>query len=108
MTASKADKLRKHWEFAAGERVMLKVSPWEGAVRFGKHDKLNSRYDWAIQILERIGKVAYKLELSDELGNTYDVFHITNLKKCLTGETLVVPLQQLKIDDKIQIVERTY
>ncbi|KAJ0618321.1 hypothetical protein HanPSC8_Chr02g0057761 [Helianthus annuus] len=102
---SYADKRRKPLEFAVGDRVMLKVSPWKGVVRFRKRGKLNPRYVGPFKILERIGKVAYNLELPAELGNVHDVFHVSQLKKCLSDETLVVPFQELKIDDKLQFVE---
>ncbi|KAJ0871838.1 putative nucleotidyltransferase, Ribonuclease H [Helianthus annuus] len=98
---SYADKRRKPLEFAVGDHVMLKVSPWKGVVRFGKRGKINPHYVGPFKILERIGKVAYKLELLAELGNVHDVFHVSQLKKCLSDETLVVPLQELKIDDKL-------
>ncbi|KAJ0716272.1 putative nucleotidyltransferase, Ribonuclease H [Helianthus annuus] len=94
---SYADKRRKPLEFTVGDRVMLKVSPWKGVVRFGKRGKLNPRYVGPFKILERIGKVGYKLELPAELGNVHDVFHVSQLKKCLSDETLVVPFQELKI-----------
>ena len=84
---------------------MLKVSPWKGVVRFGKRGKLNPRHVGPFKILERIGKVAYRLELPAELGNVHDVFHVSQLKKCLADETLIVPFQELKIDDKLQFVE---
>ncbi|KAJ0494394.1 putative nucleotidyltransferase, Ribonuclease H [Helianthus annuus] len=102
---SYADKRRKPLEFEVNDRVMLKVSPWKGVVRFGKRGKLNPRYVGPFKILERIGKVAYKLELPAELGNVHDVVHVSQLKNCLSDETLVVPFQELKIDDKLQFVE---
>ncbi|KAJ0950618.1 putative nucleotidyltransferase, Ribonuclease H [Helianthus annuus] len=102
---SYADKRRKPLEFEVNDRVMLKISPWKGLVRFGKRGKLNPRYVGPFRILERIGKVAYKLELPAELGNVHDVLHVSQLKKCLVDETLVVPFQELKIDDKLQFVE---
>ncbi|XP_021991673.1 uncharacterized protein LOC110888456 [Helianthus annuus] len=104
---SYADKSRKSLEFEVelNDRVMLKVSPWKGVVCFGKRGKLNPRYVGPFRILEHIGKVAYRLELPTELGNVHDVFHVSQLKKCLADETLVVPFQELKIDDKLQFVE---
>ncbi|KAL9996478.1 hypothetical protein Hdeb2414_s0699g00936931 [Helianthus debilis subsp. tardiflorus] len=102
---SYADKRSKPLEFEVNDRVMLKISPWKGVVRFGKRGKLNPRYVGPFKILERIGEVAYRLELPAELGNVHDVFHVSQLKKCLVDETLVVPFQELKIDDKLQYVE---
>ncbi|KAK1425082.1 hypothetical protein QVD17_20426 [Tagetes erecta] len=102
---SYADKRRKPLEFAVDDRVMLKVSPWKGAVRFGKKGKLSPRYVGPFRIIERVGPVAYRLELPDELGNVHDTFHISNLKKCLSDESLVIPLQEIRIDDKMYFVE---
>ncbi|GKD71663.1 putative reverse transcriptase domain, ribonuclease H-like domain, aspartic peptidase domain protein [Tanacetum coccineum] len=82
---------RKPLEFQVGDRVMLKVSPRKGVIRFGKRGKLNPRYIGPFKILERIGPVAYKLELPEELSNVHSTFHISNLKKCLSDESLVIP-----------------
>ena len=59
---SYADKRRKPLEFEVGDYVLLKVSPWKGVVRFGKKGKLAPRYVGLFRILERIRKVAYRLE----------------------------------------------
>ncbi|GKA03892.1 retrovirus-related pol polyprotein from transposon TNT 1-94 [Tanacetum coccineum] len=56
-------------------------------------------------ILERIGPVAYKLELPEELSNVHSTFHIYNLKKCLSDESLVIPMKELRLDDKLNFVE---
>ncbi|GKA49508.1 hypothetical protein Tco_0742581, partial [Tanacetum coccineum] len=53
----------------------------------------------------RIGPVAYKLELPEELSNVYSTFHISNLKKCLSDESLVIPMKELRLDDKLNFVE---
>nr|GFB99515.1 reverse transcriptase domain-containing protein [Tanacetum cinerariifolium] len=58
-----ADRKRKSMEFKIGDRVMLKVLPWKGAIRFGKRGKLNPRYVGPFKVLAKVGKVAYKLEL---------------------------------------------
>ncbi|GKC05303.1 putative reverse transcriptase domain-containing protein, partial [Tanacetum coccineum] len=66
---------RKPMEFQVGDRVMLKVSPWKGVVHFGKRGKLNPRYVRPIKVLEKVGSIAYKLELPQELSRVHNTFH---------------------------------
>ncbi|GJT12272.1 putative reverse transcriptase domain-containing protein [Tanacetum coccineum] len=102
---SYADRKRKPMEFGIGDRVMLKVSPWKGVVRFGKRGKLNPRYVGPFRVLAKVGKVAYKLELPQELSRVHHTFHVSNLKKCYADEPLVMPLEGIHVDDKLQFVE---
>ncbi|GJZ14927.1 hypothetical protein Tco_0550604, partial [Tanacetum coccineum] len=55
--------------------------------------------------LERIGPVAYKLELPEELSNVHSTFHVSKLKKCLSNESLVIPMKELRLNDKLNFVE---
>ncbi|GJS51335.1 putative reverse transcriptase domain-containing protein [Tanacetum coccineum] len=103
---SYADLKRKPMEFHVGDRVMLKVSPWKGVVRFGKQGKLNPWYVGPFQVLAKAGAVAYKLELPQELSRLYSMFHVSNLKKCYSDEPLAAPLDGLHIDDKLCFVEK--
>nr|GFD21366.1 putative reverse transcriptase domain-containing protein [Tanacetum cinerariifolium] len=84
---------------------MLKVSPWKGVVRFGKRGKLNPRYIGPFKVLEKVGTVAYRLKLPQQLSWVYSTFHVSNLKKCLSDEPLAIPLDELHIDDKLRFVE---
>ncbi|GJZ82681.1 putative reverse transcriptase domain-containing protein [Tanacetum coccineum] len=79
---SYADLKRKPMEFQVRDKVMLKVSPWKGVVRFGKRGKLNLRYVGPFKVLGKVGEVAYKLELPEELSRVHNTFHVSNLKKC--------------------------
>ncbi|GKD01365.1 putative reverse transcriptase domain-containing protein [Tanacetum coccineum] len=96
---SYADKRRKPLEFQVGDRVLLKVSPWKGVVRFGKKGKLAPRYVGPFEIVERVGPVAYRLKLPQELSCVHDTFHVSNLKKCLAEPDVQVPLEN-EIDGK--------
>ncbi|GJZ57162.1 putative reverse transcriptase domain-containing protein [Tanacetum coccineum] len=102
---SYADLKHKPMEFQVGDKVMLKVSPWKGVVRFGKWGKLNPRYVGPFKVLEKVGSVAYKLELLQELSRVHNTFHVSNLKKCYADEPLAIPLDGLHFDDKLQFVE---
>nr|GFB06885.1 putative reverse transcriptase domain-containing protein [Tanacetum cinerariifolium] len=103
-----ADRKRKPMEFKIRDRVMLKVLPWKGVVRFGKRGKLNLRYVGPFKVLAKVEKVAYKLKLPQELSRVHHTFHVSNLKKCYSDEPLVMPLEGVHIDDiePIKIMER--
>ncbi|GJQ96172.1 reverse transcriptase domain-containing protein [Tanacetum coccineum] len=73
--------------------------------RFGKRGKLNPRYIGPFKILEWIGPAAYKLELLEELSNIHNTFHVSNLKKCLSNESLINTIKELQLDDKLNFVE---
>ncbi|KAI3784208.1 hypothetical protein L1987_43303 [Smallanthus sonchifolius] len=102
---SYADKRRKSLEFQVDNMVVLKVSPWKGAIRFGKRGKLNPRYVGPFKIVKRIGPVVYQLDLPEGLSGVYDVFHVSNLKKCLADETLAVSLEEPHIDEQLRFIK---
>nr|GEV04615.1 putative reverse transcriptase domain-containing protein [Tanacetum cinerariifolium] len=102
---SYTDVRRKPLEFQVGDKVMLKVSPWKGVICFGKRGKLNSRYIGPFKVLAKVRTVAYRLELPQQLSRFHSTFHVSNLKKCLSDESLAIPLDEIHIDDKLHFVE---
>ncbi|GKE49608.1 hypothetical protein Tco_1480866 [Tanacetum coccineum] len=82
---SYTDKRRKPLEFSVGKLAPRFVGPFE--------------------ITERIGLVAYRLRVPQELNGVHDTFYVPNLKKCLAGQTLHVPLEEIQVDAKLNFVE---
>ncbi|KAD4586100.1 hypothetical protein E3N88_23701 [Mikania micrantha] len=93
---SYADKRRRPIEFEVGDQVLLKVSPWKGIIRFRKRGKLSPRFIGPFRIMARVSKVAYRLDLPDELGGIHPTFHVSHLRKCLADDVAYVP--QVKYD----------
>nr|GEU76481.1 retrotransposon protein, putative, Ty3-gypsy subclass [Tanacetum cinerariifolium] len=103
---SYADMRAKSLEFEVSDMVMLKVSSWKGAVRFGKRGKLSPRYIGPFRIIARVGIIAYMLELPEELKEFHSTFHVSNLKKCLAEGDIVVPMDEIQLDDKLHMIEK--
>nr|GFA06957.1 putative reverse transcriptase domain-containing protein [Tanacetum cinerariifolium] len=102
---SYADRRHKPLEFQVGDRVMLKVSPWKGVIRFGKQGELNPYYIGPFKILAKVGTFAYRLELPDQLSRIHSTFYVSNMKKCLSDEPLAILLDEIHIDDKLNFNE---
>nr|GEW03232.1 putative reverse transcriptase domain-containing protein [Tanacetum cinerariifolium] len=102
---SYADKRAKPLEIEVGEMVLLKVSPWKGVVRFGKRKKLSLCYIDPFKILTRVSLVAYMLELLEESKGIHSTVHVSNLKKCLAEGDVVIPLDEIQLDDKLHMIE---
>jgi hypothetical protein len=100
---SYADTRRRQLEFKEGDYVYLKVSPLQGMRRFKVKGKLSPRFIGPFLILKRVGEVAYQLELPDHLSDVHDVFHVSQLKKCLR-----VPEEQLPMDELSVWSDLTY
>ncbi|GKB93034.1 putative reverse transcriptase domain-containing protein [Tanacetum coccineum] len=100
-----ADRKRKPLEVEVGDKVMLKVSPWKGVIRFGKRGKLKPRYIGTFKILAKVGMLAYRLKLPEQLIQVYSTFHVSNLKKCFVEEPLAIPLDEIQIDDKLNFIK---
>jgi hypothetical protein len=91
---SYADYRRRELSFKVGEFVYLKVSPMRDLCCFKVRGKLAPRFIGPFKILEKIDEVAYQLELPPQLSDVHDVFHVSQLKKCLH-----VPEEQIPMDD---------
>nr|GEW12468.1 putative reverse transcriptase domain-containing protein [Tanacetum cinerariifolium] len=102
---SYVDRGRKPLEFQVRDKVMLKVSPWKGVIHFGKQGKLNPGYIGPLKILGKVGTITYRLELLDLLSHVHSTFHVSNPKKCFSNEPLVIPLDEIQIDDKLNFIE---
>ncbi|XP_024995271.1 uncharacterized protein LOC112528474 [Cynara cardunculus var. scolymus] len=102
---SYADRRSRPIEFQVGDRVMLKVSPWKGIIRFGKRGKLSPRFLGPFKVLARVGLQAYKLELPSEMSGIHNTFHVCYLGKCLTEEDSVIPLSEIRVDENNRCVE---
>nr|GEU68764.1 putative reverse transcriptase domain-containing protein [Tanacetum cinerariifolium] len=92
-------------EFKVEDRVMLNISPWKGVVRFGKWGNLNPIYVGPFMVLAKVRKVANRMELPQELSRVHHTFHVSNLKKCYADEPLVIPLEGIHVDDRLQFME---
>nr|GEU44989.1 putative reverse transcriptase domain-containing protein [Tanacetum cinerariifolium] len=99
------EKRRKPIEFSVGDYVLLKVSPWKGVVHFRKKRKLAPRFVGPFEIIEKVGPVAYRLDFPEELNDIHNTFHVSNLKKCLTVLTLQAPLDEIRVNAKLNFVE---
>ncbi|RVX08378.1 Transposon Tf2-8 polyprotein [Vitis vinifera] len=102
---SYADKRRRPLEFEEGDWVFVKVSPRRGIFRFGKKGKLASRFVGPFQIDKRVGLVAYKLILPQQLSLVHDVFHVSMLRKCTPDPTWVMDMQDVQISEDTSYVE---
>nr|GEU93698.1 putative reverse transcriptase domain-containing protein [Tanacetum cinerariifolium] len=102
---SYADVRRKPLEFQVGDKVMLKVSLWKGVIHFGKRGKLNLRYIGPFKVLAMVRTIAYRIRIPQQLSKVHIMFHVSNLKRCLSNESLVIPLDEIQIYYKQHFVE---
>ena len=103
---SYADLKRRDEEFQVGDKVLLKVSPMKGVMRFGKKGKLSPKYIGPYEILERIGKVAYRLALPMDLHRVHNVFHISQLGKYVPDKSHVLQPETIELDQSLTFEER--
>ncbi|GKE95266.1 putative reverse transcriptase domain-containing protein [Tanacetum coccineum] len=86
-------------------KVVHDLSSWKGVVCFGKKGKLAPRFIGPFEIVEKVGPVAYRLDLPEELNGVNDTFHVSNRKKYLAYPTLQLPLDEIRVNDKLNFVE---
>nr|GEU29020.1 reverse transcriptase domain-containing protein [Tanacetum cinerariifolium] len=86
-------------------QTSITATPFEGVIRFGKRGKLSPRYIGPIKILSRVGHVAYKLELPQELQGIHNTFYLSNLEKCLSDEDLNIHLDEVRIAEKLHFIK---
>ncbi|GKD61114.1 putative reverse transcriptase domain-containing protein [Tanacetum coccineum] len=99
-----ADLKRKPMEFQSEIKACLRSRHGRGSCVLETRE-LNPRCVGPFKVIERVGEVAYKLELPEELSRVHNTFHVSNLKKCHADEPLAVPLGGLNLDDKLHFVE---
>nr|GEX61348.1 putative reverse transcriptase domain-containing protein [Tanacetum cinerariifolium] len=99
------DVRQKPFEFQVGDKVMLKVSPWKGVIRFSKRGKLNPRYIGPFKIISKVGAIAYRLKILKQLSRVHSMFHVLNIKKCISDDTLAITLDEIQIDDMLYFIE---
>jgi hypothetical protein len=104
---SYADKRRRDLSFEIGDFVYLKVSPMRGTRRFRVKGKLAPRYVKPFKIIDRKGEVAYQLELPSQLSDVHDVFHVSQLKRCLRVLEEQLPMEDLDLGGDLTYSERT-
>ena len=103
---SYADNRRRDLEFEIGDKVFLKISPWKGVLRFGKRGKLSPRYIGPYEIVERVGKVAYRLRLPEDLARIHDVFHVSMLRKYIADPSHILREQLVELNENLTYKEK--
>jgi hypothetical protein len=102
---SYVDNRRRPLEFEEGDHVYLKVSPLRGMRRFKVKGKLSPRLIGPFRIFSQVGEMAYQLELPDHLSDVPNVFHVSQLKKCLRVPELQLPMEELSVQGDLTYME---
>ena len=103
---SYADVRRRDLEFEEGDEVLFRVSPTKGVVRFGTKGKLSPRYIGPFLVKERVGKLAYQLELPESMRGVHDVFHVSMLKKYLRDPEHHIIVEPVTIEQDLLFESR--
>ena len=108
-----ADAKRRHLEFAVGDLVFLRISPTRGLIRFGRRGKLSPRFIGPFPVEARVGDVAYRLTLPDSLAAVHPVFHVSQLRRCIGGQTHLTDFSEIEVrpdltyeQQPVEIMER--
>jgi hypothetical protein len=88
-----------------GDCVLLKVSLMRGVMWFGKKGKLSPRFVGSVEITQRVGRLAYRIGLPPNLVGTYDIFHMSMLRKYIANPDIIVEYESLKIEEGLTYVE---
>ncbi|XP_074297605.1 uncharacterized protein LOC141628348 [Silene latifolia] len=102
---SYADTRRTDISFEVGEKVLLKVSPMKGVMRFGKRGKLSQKFIGPYEILDRVGEVAYHLALPSALARVHNVFHVSQLRRYLSDPSHVLSPEVIEVDEQLSYLE---
>jgi hypothetical protein len=102
---SYVDKWKKPLQFEVGDFVYLRVSPTRGIQRFGIKGKLAPRYVGPFEILEVYGPVANRLQLLPQLATVHNVFHVSQLRKCIKTPTEIIDSQAIEIESDLSYTE---
>src|SRR6266540_3910697 len=102
---SHSDKRRRPLEFEVGSWAYLRVSPMKGVHRFGVKGKLAPHYIGPFRILQQCGPVAYQLKLPPHLSSTHDVFHVSQLKKCLRVPSEAIKIEAIQLEPDLTYQE---
>nr|XP_009794039.1 PREDICTED: uncharacterized protein LOC104240843 [Nicotiana sylvestris] len=102
---SYANKRRRYLVFTIGDKVFIQVSPMKGVMQFGKRGKLSPKFIGPYEILDRVGVVAYHLELPPELSFIHPVFHVSMLRKCISYSSQVLEAPTIPLDEKLSYEE---
>ncbi|XP_021722778.1 uncharacterized protein LOC110690261 [Chenopodium quinoa] len=101
-----SDLKRRDEEYEVGEKVLLKISPMKGEMRFGKRGKLSLKYIGPYEIIQKVGKVAYKLDFPNELERVHNVFHVRQIRKYIPDVSHVLHPETIKMDENLTYEER--
>lgn len=100
---SYADPRLRPLEFAVGDKVFIKVSPWKGKLRFGRHGKLTPRYIGPFPIEARVGELAYRIQLPERLQGIHNVFHLSMLRRYVPDPSHELKEPPVELTENVQV-----